>query len=123
MNVPLEPTKPVQKYNLFAILSCVLGVVTLTFPTISLLYLVVQHGGAGYLQSIFCGIPFTFVSVIAGIVALVLINRKNQPDPARPAGKGAWMAIVGIVLGILAFGMDIIMLAILLIPFLSGTAG
>jgi hypothetical protein len=123
MDVPLEPIKPIQEFNLFAILSCVLGVVTMTFPAISLFYLVVQNGGAGYLQSISCGIPFTFASIITGIVSLVLISRKNQHGAAQAAGKGAWMAIVGIVLVTLALGMDIIMVAVLITPFLSGTAG
>ena len=118
-----ESIKPVQKYNLFAILSCVLGVVTMTFPTITLFHLVVAHGGPGYLQSIFCGIPFTFASILTGIVSLVLIRQKDHPDPVRPVEKGAWMAIVGIALGALVYAMDSILLAVLLIPYLSGKVG
>ncbi len=123
MDASPELIKPVQKYNLFAILSCVLGVVTMTFPTISLFHLVVAHGGPGYLQSIFCGIPLTFASILTGIVSLVLLRQKDQPGAVRPAEKGAWMAIVGIVLGALVYIMDSTLLAVLLIPFLSGRAG
>jgi hypothetical protein len=123
MDVPLEPGKPMRKYNPLAVASLALGLITMTFPTISFLYLVVVNGGAGYLQSIFCGIPFTFASILTGIVSLVLICSKDQPGAAQAAGKGAWMAIVGIVLGTLVLGMDCIMLAFLIIPFLSGMAG
>jgi len=109
-----EQIKPIRKYNRLAIVSFVLGLMTMIFPIISILYLIAVNGGAGYLQSIFCGIPVTFASIITGIVSLVQIRRKNQ--------KGDWMATLGIVLGILFFVILCIMVVILISPFLFGGA-
>ena len=109
-----EQIKPIRKYNRLAILSFVLGSMTIIFPTISILYLIAANGGPGYLQSIFCGIPVTFLSIITGIVSLVQIRRENQ--------KGDWMAILGIVFGILFFIILCIMVFILIAPFLFSGA-
>jgi chromate transport protein ChrA len=117
-----EAVEPKKKYNPLAILSFVLGLVASIFPIVSFYYLIAENGGAGYVQSLFCGVPLTFASIILGIVSLVQISRKNQPGTAQAAVKGAWMAIVGIVYGILVFGLDCIMLAGLILPYLSGLA-
>jgi uncharacterized membrane protein HdeD (DUF308 family) len=109
-----EQIKPIRKYNRLAIVSFVLGLMTMIFPIISILYLIAVNGGPGYLQSLFCGIPVTFVSIITGIVSLVQIRWKNQ--------KGDWMATLGIVFGILFFVILYIMVVILISPFLFGVA-
>ena len=115
MDTP-EQIKPIRKYNRLAIVSFVLGLMTIIFPIISILYLIAVNGGPGYLQSIFCGIPVTFLSIITGIVSLVQIRRENQ--------KGDWMAILGIVFGIFFFIFIIlcIMVFILIAPYLFGGA-
>ena len=105
-----DQIKPMQKYNRLAIVSFVLGLMALIFPIISIGYLIAVNGGPGYLQSIFCGIPVTFFSIITGIVSLVQIRRKNQ--------KGDWMAILGIVLGFFVFGILWILVVILIAPYL-----
>jgi hypothetical protein len=110
-----EQIKPIRKYNRLAIVCFVLGLMTMIFPIISILYLIAENGGAGYLQSLFCGIPVTFVSIITGIVSLVQIRRENQ--------KGDWMATLGIVFGILFFVIFSIMVVILISPFLFGGSG
>ena len=109
-----EQINPIRKYNRLAIVSFVLGLMTIIFPIISILYLITVNGGAGYIQSIVCGIPVTFASIITGIVSLVQIRRKNQ--------KGDWMAALGIVFGILIFVILWIMVFILISPFLFGGA-
>ncbi len=110
-----EQIKPIRKYDRLAIVSFVLGLMTIIFPIISISYLIAVNGGAGYLQSLFCGIPVAFVSMTTGFVSLVQIRRENQ--------KGDWMATVGIVLGVLYFFIFSIMVFILLSPFLFGSAG
>jgi uncharacterized membrane protein len=117
-----EAVEPKKKYNPMAILSFVLGLLASIFPVIALYYLLAEYGGAGYVQSLFCSVPLTFASIIVGIVGLVQIRERNQPGTAQVAVKGAWMAIVGIVYGVLVFGLDCIMLAGLILPFLLGLA-
>jgi hypothetical protein len=109
-----EQIKPIRKYSRLAIVSFVIGLMTMIFPIISILFLIAENGGSGYLQSLFCGIPVAFVSIIAGIVSLVQIRSKNQ--------KGAWMAILGIVLGFLFYEIFCILVFILIAPFLIGGA-
>jgi chromate transport protein ChrA len=109
-----DQIKPVRKYNRLAILSFVLGLMTMIFPIISILYLITENGGPGYLQSLFCGVPITLAAIIAGGVALVQIRRVNQ--------KGNWMAILGIVFGILFFVIFYVMVVILIAPYLFGGA-
>jgi uncharacterized membrane protein len=109
-----EQIKPIRKYNRLAIVSFVLGLITIIFPIISILYLIAVNGGPGYLQSLFCGIPVAFVSIITGIVSLVQIRRKNQ--------KCDWMATLGIVFGNLFYVILCIMVFILISPFLFGAA-
>jgi hypothetical protein len=118
MDTAPEPIQPIRKYNRLAILSFALGLLTMSFPAISILYLVMAHGGPGYVQSLFCGIPLAFASIIIGSAALVQIRRKNQSG----TGKGAWMAILGIVLGIFVYGISVVMLAEFILPFLLGNA-
>ena len=109
-----EGIKPVREYNRLAIVSFALGLMTIIFPIISILYLIAENGGPGYLQSLFCGIPVTLLSIITGGVALVQIRRVNQ--------KGNWMAIFGIVFGILFFVIFYVMVVILIAPYLFGGA-
>jgi hypothetical protein len=107
-----EKVKPIQKYNGLAVASFVLGLMTVIFPMVSILYLVAANGGAGYFQSLFCGIPVALESVITGIVSLVQIRRKNQ--------KGGWMATLGIVFGVLFSVIFGILAFVLLAPYLFG---
>jgi uncharacterized membrane protein HdeD (DUF308 family) len=118
MDISPESVQPNRKYNQFAIASFVLGLLAMIFPVISLLYLVARNGGPGYLQSLICGIPVAFASILTGIVSQVQIRRRNPPG----TGKAAWMAIFGIVLGILSFGIDCVMVAVLILPFILGNA-
>lgn len=110
-----EEIKPTRKYNSLATASLVLGLITIIFPLISIVFLIVKNGGPGYLQSLFCGIPVTFASIITGSVALVQIRRVNQ--------KGAWMAILGILFGLLYFLLFWILVVILIAPYLFEGAG
>ncbi len=109
-----ERIKPVREYNRLAIVSFALGLMTMIFPIISIVFLITEKGGPGYLQSLFCGIPVTFLSIITGGVALVQMRRVNQ--------KGNWMAILGIVLGILFFVIFWILVVILIAPYLISGA-
>jgi len=113
MDTP-EQIKLIRKNNRLAIVSFVLGLMTIIFPIISILYLITENGGPGYLQSLFCGIPVTLSSIITGAVSLVQIGRVNQ--------KGAWMASLGILFGLLYFVIFWIMVVILITPFLIGGA-
>lgn len=108
-----EQTNPIQNQDGLVIACFVLGLTTLIFPTISILYLTTANGGPGYLQSLFCGIPFAAISVIAGIVSLAQGSKNNK--------TGSRMAISGILFGSLFFGIALILEIILLFPFLSGT--
>ena len=105
-----EQIKPIQKHNRLATVSFVLGLMTVVFPAISILYLIAANGGPGYLQSLFCGIPVALESIITGIVSLVLARRKDQ--------KGSWMATLGIASGILFFPVSCILVYVLLEPYL-----
>lgn len=109
-----EPINPIQKHDGFAIASFMLGLTTLIFPTISVVYLMVANGGPGYLQSLLCGIPFAEISIIAGMVSLAQRRKNGQ--------VGRWMALSGIVLGSLFFVIALTLVFVLLFPFLSGTA-
>ena len=110
-----EQIKPLRKFNKLAIVSFAIGLTTMIFPIISILYLIAVNGGPGYLQSLFCGIPVSFISIITGIVSLVQIRRNNH--------KGARMATLGIVFGILFFVIFCILVFILMAPFLFDGAG
>jgi uncharacterized membrane protein len=109
-----EQINPIQKHDRLVTVSFILGVATMIFPIISIVYLVTVNGGLGYLQSLFCGIPVAFISIITGVVSLAQRRRSNQ--------KGHWMATVGIVLGSLFYVTLLVMVFILLFPFLSGVA-
>ena len=109
-----EQIKPIRKYSRLAIVSFVLGLMSIVFPIISIVYLITANGGAGYLQSLFCGIPVAVESIITGIVSLLQIRRTSQ--------KGNWMAILGIVLGVLFFPTFCILVYILIAPYLFGGA-
>jgi hypothetical protein len=110
-----EQINPIRKYERVAVVSFGMGLVTVIFPTISIFYLITENGGSGYVQSLFCGIPFIIASIITGIAALVQLRRKDQ--------KGVWMAILGIVFGILYMVIFIGMVFHLLSPFLIDGAG
>jgi hypothetical protein len=122
METSHDPIQSIQKHNSFAILSFVLGLATAIFPVIAFYYLIAEQGGAGYFQSLLCGFPFPLISILLGIVALVQIRRLNLPGSASPAAQAAWMAIVGISYGILVFGIECVMLAALILPFILGVA-
>ena len=109
-----EQIKPIRKYNRLAIASSVLGLISTIFPTISIGYLIAANGGAGYLQSLFCGIPFAVESILTGIVSLMQIKKTSQ--------KGNWMAILGIAVGVLFFPVFCILVYILIAPYLFGGA-
>jgi hypothetical protein len=97
-----------QKINRLAIVSFTLGLLSMIFPVTAIFYLISRGGGAGYLQSLSCGIPFTLASIIIGAIALVGIRRENQ--------KGSWMALPGTVFGITYFVISWIFIAILVTP-------
>jgi hypothetical protein len=109
-----ERISSAHAYDRLAIVSFVLGLATLIFPIVSIVYLIAVNGGPGYLQSIFCGIPVALGSIIAGVVSLAQGRRKNQ--------AGHWMVMLGIVFGSLFFVISSVMVFILIFPFLSGTA-
>ena len=109
-----EQINPTQQYDRLVIVSFILGLTTLFFPIISVVYLVTANGGAGYLQSLFCGIPVALISIIVGFVSLAQRKRNNQ--------AGHWMATSGIVFGSLFFVIALVLVFVLLFPFLSGAA-
>jgi len=109
-----EQINSTHKHDGIAIVSFVLGLTTLIFPTISVGYLIVANGGPGYLQSLFCGIPVAVISILAGIGSLLQRRKNNQ--------VGSWMAMSGIVFGSLFFVISLILVFVLLFPFLSGAA-
>ena len=109
-----EQFNPIQKHGGLAIASFVLGLATLIFPAISVVYLIVANGGPIYFQSLFCGIPIAVISIITGIVSLLQRRKNNQ--------VGSWMAMTGIVFGSLFFVIALFLVFVLLFPFLSGTA-
>jgi chromate transport protein ChrA len=105
---------PTRKYDRLAIISFLSGLVAMLFPIISVVFLITLNGGPGYLQSIFLGIPVAFVSIITGIVSLASRSAKNQ--------KGDWMAVLGIIFGILFFAISYVLVIILLFPYLLSIA-
>ena len=109
-----EQINPARKYDRLVIVSFVLGLTTLIFPIISVVYLITANGGPGYLQSLFCGIPVALISIIVGVVSLAQRKGNNQ--------GGHWMATSGIVFGSLFFVIALVLVFVLLFPFLSGTA-
>lgn len=109
-----EQINPFRKYSRLAIVSFTLGLMSILSPIISIVYLIAANGGAGYLQSLFCGIPVAVESILTGIVSLMQIRRTSQ--------KGNWMAILGIVLGVLFFPSFCILVYILIAPYLFGGA-
>ena len=112
MDLPLRPVQPSPKTNSLAVASFFLGLATMFSPLLASYYLVTRSGGAGYLQSLFCGIPVAFAGLLAGIVALLQVRVTKQP--------GAWMAVIGMVFVLLFVGLFSVMLAGLLLPFLMG---
>ena len=120
MNQPAHALKeavegsPYHGRDGMVVLSFVLGLATLIFPAISVLYLIAANGGPGYLQSLFCGVPVAVISILAGLVAVVQRRMNHQ--------AGSWMAMSGIVLGSLFFVIALSLLLVLLFPYLSGTA-
>jgi chromate transport protein ChrA len=109
-----ERINPTHKYDRLAFVSFVLGVTALIFPIISLVYLLISNGGPGYLQSIFCGVPVALTSVIVAFVSLSQRKTNNQAIN--------WMAISGIVFGVLFFVISSVMILVLIFPYLSGIA-
>jgi hypothetical protein len=109
-----EQINSTQKYDRFGIVSLILGLTTLVFPLISVVYLVTANGGPGYLQSLFCGIPIALLSIVVGTIALAQRAEHNR--------AGNWMATSGIVFGSLFFVISLAMVFVLIFPFLSGTA-
>ena len=110
----LAQIKSVRRHDRLAMVSFVLGLLTIIFPSISVMYLVTVNGGPGYLQSLFCGVPFMLVAILSGIVSRLRTSRENK--------KGDWMATWGIVLGAVIFVISCIMVYILFRPYLLGTA-
>jgi ABC-type sulfate transport system permease component len=106
----LDQIKPIRTYNRLAIVSFVVGLIAMVFPTVSVAYLIAVHGGPGYLQSLFCGIPVALVSIVTGTASLVQIGGKNQ--------KGGWMAVLGIAFGGAFFIASCILVLILISPYL-----
>ncbi len=104
----------IPKYSRLDLLSFGLGLTTLIFPAVSVVYLITENGGPGYLQSLLNGIPFASISIIIGIISLVQRKMKNQ--------AGNWMAVSGIVLGSLFLMTALVMVIVLLFPFLTGNA-
>jgi hypothetical protein len=101
---------PIQKWSGLAIVSFVLGLMTLIFPIISFLYLIAAKGGPGYLQSLFCGSPVALASIAIGTVSLAQTRGKGR--------KGRWMAVWGILAAVLFCMISCIMVLILILPFL-----
>jgi hypothetical protein len=110
----LGQINPIHKSDGLLIASLVLGLTTLIFPIISVVFLIAAHGGPGYIQSLVCGIPFAVCSIIAGTVSLVERRKSHR--------AGNWMAVSGILMGSMFFVIALILVFILLLPFLSGTA-
>lgn len=106
----LERIKPIRKYDRLATVSFVAGLIAMGFPIVSVGYLIAVHGGPGYLQSLFCGIPVALVSMVTGIASLVQIREKNQ--------KGGWMAVLGVAFGGSFFIASCILVFILISPYL-----
>ena len=106
----LEQIKPVRKYDRLAIVSFIGGLMAMVFPIVSVACLIAVHGGPGYLQSLFCGIPVALVSIVTGTASLVQIRGKNQ--------KGDWMAVLGIALGVSFYIASCILVIILISPYL-----
>jgi hypothetical protein len=90
----LTQIKPTRKHDRLVVASFAAGLVSLLFPRLSLLYLVSANGGPGYLQSLFCGIPFGLAGIISGTIFLVQTHKANKRN---------WMAMGGILLGFLFF--------------------
>jgi peptidoglycan biosynthesis protein MviN/MurJ (putative lipid II flippase) len=119
MDTYLEPMQPVRKYSRLAILSFGLGLGSALSPLLSFYFLVARNGGPGYVQSLFCGVPFAVCSLLTGIISLALNGWSDRPGRA----KGGWMAVLGIVLRIFYFGIAVFLALVLLGPFLSGRLG
>jgi Na+(H+)/acetate symporter ActP len=98
-----------QNYDRLARLSLVFAGISIIFPIIAASYLITANGGAGYLQSLFCGVPFSLAGLSAGIAAVVRGRVQEQP--------GRWMAVLGIILGSLTFVIECLMVATLILPF------
>ena len=106
----LEQTKSIRKYDRLAIVSFVVGLLAMGGGAVSVIYLITAHGGPGYLQSLFCGVPVALVSTATGIVSLVQIRQKNH--------KGGWMAVLGMALGGSFFIASCILVFVLISPYL-----
>jgi hypothetical protein len=106
----LEQIKSFRTYDRLAIVSFGVGLIAMVFPTVSVAYLIAVHGGPGYLQSLFCGIPVALVSIATGTASLVQIRGRSQ--------KGNWMAALGIAFGGSFFIASCILVFILISPYL-----
>ncbi len=115
MDAHPQPVQPQPTYNRLSLLSFVLGLLSLLSPILTFYFMLTQNGGPGYVQSLFRGVPCAFSSILVGIISLAL--------PSRTGQNGRWMAVTGMVLGILYFGISCLLGLVLLGPFLMGRAG
>ena len=106
--------KPVQKHDTLALASFALGLLSLIFPILATVFLVTANGGPGYLQSLFCGVPFALTGLLSGILSIIQSRRVKR--------KTDWMEAWGIILAAAVYVISCIMVYVLFRPFLMGSA-
>jgi len=115
MKTSPEPTKTYSVYNQSAVWSFWLGPLAASIPLLALWLVKDSYSDTAatlLVYSILCCIPFVFACLITGIIALVQIKRERQTHAGKAGGKGAWMAVIGLVFGSLEFGFLLYILII-----------
>ena len=95
--------------SVLAIISLTTGLMAQVFPAVSLFLLVVQNGGAGYVQSLICGAPIAVIGILSGVA--VLVHDRTQGRQAD------WRAVTGVGLSVVFYVAALLLTVILLAPF------
>jgi len=95
--------------SVLAMTSLATGLMAQVFIGISLSLLVVQNGGAGYVQSLICGAPIAAIGILSGVV--VLVHDRTQ------VRRSDWRAVTGVGLSVVFYVAALLLTAILLAPF------
>ncbi len=101
--------------SVLANFSLATGLMAQVFTAVSLGLLVVQNGGAGYVQSLICGAPIATIGILSGVV--VLAHDRTQ------VRRADWRAVAGVGLSVVFYVAALSLTVVLLAPFFLWGAG
>lgn len=117
-----KPVKPIRKISPLAVASLLLGLMYLPGYLLAhpLCFAISRVPEICINTSLF-SLPYLFPtlllvgSITAGIISLVQIRKQNKGGEAQVVVKGAWMAVVGLVLDMFGVILVILFLGLIII--------